>query len=134
MVRSFLIAVVLCSAYAKADIVVYATNETAFGQMDLNTGSFTQISSEPTMNDIAFAPNGVLYAIANGSLDIVNPSNGALTTIGALPAAAESLAFLNSSELLVLTSSGALYNVNPVTASFVHWKSASRNLYGWRGR
>jgi hypothetical protein len=115
--RSFLVACMLCPVYLKAT-VVYATNETGFGQMDLNTGVFTQISPESAMNDIGFAPNGVLYAIANGLLTTVNLSTGGLTTIGALPAGSESLAFLNSSEILVLTTPGALYNVNPVTASY----------------
>jgi hypothetical protein len=115
--RSFLVTFMFYSIHLKA-AVVYATNESAFGQMDPSTGVFTQISPETAMNDIAFAPNGVLYAIANGLLTTVNLSTGGLTTIGALPPVPESLAFLNSSELLVLTTPGALYDVDPLTASY----------------
>ena len=56
--------------------------------------------------------------IANGLLTTVNLTTGELTTIGALPAGSESLAFLNSSEVLVLTTPGALYDVDPLTASY----------------
>jgi len=107
----------LCScAGAAADQIDYAASNTSFGKFDLTTGVFTQISTAPfPFNDISFGPNGVLYGLANDTLFTVNPSSGALTSIGSVPNGSESFAFLNSTTVYMLTLTGGFYRVNPVT-------------------
>src|SRR5580692_9467433 len=84
------IAVLIISAAGlKADIAYAGSSSGAFGTMDLGTGVFTMLgNSGQTLAGLAVA-NGSIFAssyhTADGTLFQVNPSNGALTTIGAAP-------------------------------------------------
>jgi hypothetical protein len=88
-----------------------------FGQVNLLTGSFTQLGTEggTLFNDIAASPNGRLYGIVNAtSLVTVNTNNGAvLSSVNFNVPNIESLAIAPDGTLYGATQ-GALYKVNPV--------------------
>src|SRR5262249_15418771 len=73
-------------APAYADAFAYATTgDDQFGVVDLNTGVFSEIGNMGVLlTGLGVGPGGVLYGggHSSGTLYSVNPSTGALTTIG----------------------------------------------------
>jgi hypothetical protein len=45
------------------------------------------------MNDLAFAPNGVLYGISNQAIWQINPTTAQITLVEAAPLGSDSIAF-----------------------------------------
>lgn len=86
--------------------IVYGVTFNTDGQagfIDIATGAFTvvgTVGSSNFINDVAFAPNGTLYAISNtDELVTINIWNGAVTAVMPVPGL----------ETLVFTPSGVLY-------------------------
>ena len=78
-----------------------------FGTIDPFNGVFTGIGAPIAGfgHDIAVAPNGVVYAIMDSNLVTIDRSTGVATTVGALPANSESLAFRSDGALFGATFS-----------------------------
>ena len=109
---------------ARAQNNVYAvefnTGDNGFGIINLMNGDFTQISDlgSTLYNDIAYAPDGTLFGIANSSsLVTFNPTNGAVTTVAALDVSGlESIAYAPDGTLFGAAQSG-LYTIDPTTGA-----------------
>jgi len=87
---------------ARAQNNVYAvefnTGDNGFGIINLMNGDFTQISDlgSTLYNDIAYAPDGTLYGLANNGASLVtfDPTTGAVTPAASLSTSGiESIAF-----------------------------------------
>ena len=82
---SFIGAVLTAPAFA--DSFVYVVNVSQqFGEVDLNTGTFTQIGPNTPQIDqgLVTGPSGSLLTLSsNGNLDSINPATGVTTVIGA---------------------------------------------------
>jgi hypothetical protein len=91
-------------------------SDNLFGTINLLNGDFTELGDEGStlFNDIAAAPDGTLYGIANSaSLVTMNTNNGAVaSSVSFSVSGIESLAFAPDGTLYGATQ-GALYTVNP---------------------
>jgi hypothetical protein len=110
---------------ARAQNNVYAVefntgSDNRFGIVNLMNGNFTEIADVGgTMyNDIAYAPDGTLFGIANSSsLVTFNPTNGAVTTVASLDVPGlESIAYAPDGTLFGAAQSG-LYTIDPTTGA-----------------
>lgn len=129
---------------AKADSTAFVgENNGDFGTIDLNTGSFTKLgNSGVTLAGMAVAGGelfGSSYHQSTGTLYEINPSNGAVTTIGT-PSSVDIDDFGSTTTGLYAVSFGAtqdLYSVNPTTGAMTligptglgygSWRSLSTN-------
>lgn len=116
---------------ARAQNNVYAvefnTGDNRFGIINLMNGNFTEISSlgGAIYNDIAYAPDGTLYGLANNGASLVtfDSTSGAVTPVATMDVPGlESIAFDPSDGVLFgvgLSVIGApqngLYTINPTT-------------------
>jgi hypothetical protein len=88
-----------------------------FGTIDPNTGTVSPIGTPLTGfgHDVTVSPSGAVFAIVDDNLLSIDKTTGVASTIGALPADAQSLAFRTDGTLF-LGSHTALFLVNPLTA------------------
>jgi hypothetical protein len=113
---------VAMSARAQNNVfaVEFNTGNNHFGIVNLMNGNFTEISSlgGTLYNDIAYAPDGTLFGIANSSsLVTFNPTNGAVNTVAALDVSGiESIAYAPDGTLFGAAPSG-LYTIDPTTGA-----------------
>jgi hypothetical protein len=115
---------------ARAQNNVYAvefnTGNNGFGTINLMTGTFTEIADlgSTLYNDIAYAPDGSLFGIANNGTSLVtfDKTDGTVTTVANLNVPGlESIAFNPSSGVLFGAAQNGLYTIDPTTgaSSFV---------------
>jgi hypothetical protein len=108
-----------------------------FGTVNLLTGAFTQSGSEggTLFNDIAAAPDGMLYGIINlTSLVTLDTNNGAVMSSANFNVSGiESLAFAPDGTLYGATQ-GALYRVNPFTGVATLVGNFNNNVIGNSGQ
>ena len=119
--RNLAIGLLLTSACAFGSSLAYvATPSDEFGTMNLSTGAFTEIATEPdTLIGLAWGSNGLLYAMdKDGNVVTIDPVTGAETVVGAsgLGATTNLFAGLTGGGLYALDGSNNLYSINPVTA------------------
>ena len=88
------------SAHAQNDVyaVEFNTGDNGFGIINLMNGSFTQIADlgSTLYNDIAYAPDGTLFGLANNGSSLVtfDGTSGAVNTVASLNVPGlESIAF-----------------------------------------
>src|SRR5690348_7101867 len=81
------LALVLSTAAANADNLVYVLGGSGqFGTMNLSTGSFSPIGPGIPVGTggLVQGPGGTLLTLGfNGDLNSINPTTGALSTVGA---------------------------------------------------
>ncbi len=84
------------------------------GFIDVATGHFEIVGTVgPLINDVAIAPDGSCYAIANTSeLVVINTSNGAITGVMPLPSGIETLDFSPTDHTLFAATQGTLYTID----------------------
>jgi hypothetical protein len=109
------------SARAQNDVyaVQFNTGDNSFGIINLMNGTFTQISDlgSALYNDIAYAPDGSLYGIANNGSSLVtfDSTDGAVTTVASLNVPGlESIAYSPGGTLYGAAQNG-LYTIDPTT-------------------
>ena len=116
------------SARAQNDVyaVEFNTGDNGFGVINLMNGTFTQISDlGPTLyNDIAYAPDGTLYGLANNGASLVtfDRTTGNVTPVASLGGSGiESIAFNPNNGALFGASESGLYTIDPATgqASYI---------------
>ena len=116
------------SARAQNDVyaVEFNTGDNGFGVINLMNGTFTQISDlgSTLYNDIAYAPDGTLYGLANNGASLVtfDSATGNVTPVASLGGSGiESIAFNPNSGVLFGASESGLYTIDPTTgqASYV---------------
>lgn len=130
--RTVLLALMLLlfSGLAGADSYVYVlTGNPSFGTIDLNTGTFNQISTLSIGSEgLVTGPNGALLTLAiNDDLESINPSTGVETIVGLTgladcsvptspcgPMAANTIGELGGT-FYATDFAGNLYKVNPAT-------------------
>jgi outer membrane protein assembly factor BamB len=116
-------------APAFADAVVYVSNGSQFGTVDLATGAFEQIGPDlpDASQGLGYAANGSLLTMGfSGNLDAINPATGVMTTVGPsglspCPPACDS-ASVNSlvnfnGKFYATDFANRLYSVNQTTGS-----------------
>jgi hypothetical protein len=115
------------SARAQNDVyaVEFNTGDNGFGIINLMNGTFTEIASlgSTLYNDIAYAPDGSLFGIANNgsSLMTFDKTDGTVTTVASLNVPGlESIAYAPDGTLFGAAQNG-LYTIDPTTgaSSFV---------------
>ena len=116
------------SARAQNDVyaVEFNTGDNGFGIINLMNGDFTQISDlgSTLYNDIAYAPNGTLYGLANNGASLVtfDSATGDVTPVASLGGSGiESIAFNPNNGALFGASESGLYTIDPTTgqASYI---------------
>jgi hypothetical protein len=116
------------SARAQNDVfaVEFNTGDNGFGTINLMNGDFTQISDlgGTLYNDIAYAPDGTLYGLANNGASLVtfDKTTGDVTPVASLGGSGiESIAFNPNNGVLFGASESGLYTIDPTTgqASYV---------------
>ena len=116
------------SAQAQNNVyaVQFNTGDNGFGIINLMNGNFTQIADlgSTLYNDIAYAPNGTLYGLANNGASLVtfDRTTGAVTPVASLGGSGiESIAFNPNNGALFGASESGLYTIDPTTgqASYV---------------
>lgn len=124
------------SVCLKADDMAYVgANGGPFGTIDLNTGAFTSAgNSGQTLAGLAVA-NGSIFAtsyhVANSTLYNVNPSNGALTSIGSTGIEVDDFGSTTGGMYAVDTSAN-LYSINSSTGAATLVGSTGLGLGSWR--
>jgi hypothetical protein len=108
---------------ARATPIVFGVTFQANGQagfIDIATGNFDVVGTVgPEINDVAIAPNGTAYAIANeDELVTINTSNAAVTNLMSLPYGMETLDFNPTDGVLFAATQGALYTIDLGTPSY----------------
>ncbi len=110
------------SARAQNDVyaVEFNTGDNGFGIINLMNGSFTQISDlgSTLYNDIAYAPDGTLYGLANNGASLVtfDSTTGDVTPVASLGGSGiESIAFNPNNGMLFGASESGLYTIDPTT-------------------
>ena len=110
------------SARAQNDVyaVQFNTGDNGFGIINLMNGDFTKISDlgSTLYNDIAYAPNGTLYGLANNGASLVTFDNttGNVTPVASLGGSGiESIAFNPNNGALFGASESGLYTIDPTT-------------------
>jgi hypothetical protein len=123
----------LSSAAAKADPIVYVLGGSGpFGTMNLSTGSFTPIGPGISVGTggLVQGPSGTLLSLGfDGNLNRINPTTGALSTVGATglgdcslptsPCGSNSANIIGKvgSNLYATDFANNLYSVNPTTGA-----------------
>ena len=116
------------SARAQNDVyaVEFNTGDNGFGIINLMNGTFTQISDlgSTLYNDIAYAPDGTLYGLANNGASLVtfDSTTGDVTPVASLGGSGiESIAFNPNNGVLFGASESGLYTIDPTTgqASYI---------------
>jgi hypothetical protein len=112
-----LVACWLTRGTVRATPIVFGVTFQANGQagfIDVATGAFNVVGTVgPEINDVAIAPNGTAYAIANtDELVTINTSNAAVTNVMPLPSGMETLDFNPSDGVLFAATQGALYTID----------------------
>jgi hypothetical protein len=116
------------SARAQNDVyaVEFNTGDNGFGIINLMNGTFTQISDlgSTLYNDIAYAPDGTLYGLANNGASLVtfDSTTGDVTPVASLGGSGiESIAFNPNNGALFGASESGLYTIDPTTgqASYI---------------
>ena len=116
------------SARAQNDVyaVQFNTGDNGFGIINLMNGDFTQIADlgSTLYNDIAYAPDGTLYGLANNGASLVtfDKTTGDVTPVASLGGSGiESIAFNPNSGVLFGASESGLYTIDPASgqASYV---------------
>ncbi len=111
---------------ARAQNNVYAvefnTGDNGFGIINLMNGDFTEISDlgSTLYNDIAYAPDGTLYGLANNGASLVtfDPTSGAVTPVASMDVPGlESIAFDPSDGVLFGAAQNGLYTIDPTTGA-----------------
>ena len=110
------------SARAQNDVyaVQFNTGDNGFGVINLMNGNFTQIADlgSTLYNDIAYAPDGTLYGLANNGASLVTFDNttGDVTPVASLGGSGiESIAFNPNNGVLFGASESGLYTIDPAT-------------------
>jgi hypothetical protein len=114
----------------QADPIVYVSNTTQLGTVDLSTGAFHQIGPDfpDASQGLGFGPNGLLLTMGfDGYLNSIDPRTGVMTRIGpsglsdcstpTSPCAGNSVNVLTSfnGQTLVTDFQNRLYDVNAST-------------------
>ena len=109
------------SARAQNDVyaVEFNTGDNGFGIINLMNGNFTEIADlgSTLYNDIAYAPDGTLYGLANNGASLVtfDSTNGDVTPVASLSGPGiESIAYAPDGTLFGASESG-LYTIDPTT-------------------
>ena len=109
------------SARAQNDVyaVEFNTGDNGFGIINLMNGTFTEIADlgSTLYNDIAYAPDGTLYGLANNGASLVtfDSTNGDVTPVASLSGPGiESIAYAPDGTLFGASESG-LYTIDPTT-------------------
>jgi hypothetical protein len=109
------------SARAQNDVyaVEFNTGDNGFGIINLMNGNFTEIADlgSTLYNDIAYAPDGTLYGLANNGASLVtfDSTNGDVTPVASLNGSGiESIAYAPDGTLFGASESG-LYTIDPTT-------------------
>ena len=109
---------------ARAQNNVYAvefnTGDNGFGIINLMNGTFTQIADlgSTLYNDIAYAPDGTLYGLANNGTSLVtfDSTTGGVTPVASLGSSGiESIAFNPNNGVLFGASESGLYTIDPTS-------------------
>ena len=111
------------SARAQSNVayaVEFNTGNNRFGTINLMNGNFTEIASlgSTIYNDIAYAPDGSLYGLANNGASLVtfDPTSGAVNTVASLNLpGVESIAFRPSDGTLFGATGSGLCTIDPLT-------------------
>jgi PEP-CTERM motif len=127
------LALVLSTAAANADNLVYVLGGSGpFGTMNLSTGSFTPIGPAISVGTggLVQGPSGTLLSLGfDGNLNRINPTTGALSTVGATglgdcslltsPCGSNSANIIGKvgSNLYATDLANNLYSVNPTTGA-----------------
>ena len=116
------------SARAQNDVyaVEFNTGDNGFGIINLMNGDFTEIADlgSTLYNDIAYAPDGTLYGLANNGASLVtfDSTTGNVTPVATLGGSGiESIAFDPNNGVLFGASESGLYTIDPTTgqASYI---------------
>jgi len=111
---------------ARAQNNVYAvqfnTGDNGFGIINLMNGDFTEIADlgATLYNDIAYAPDGTLYGLANNGASLVtfDSTSGAVTPVASMNVPGlESIAFNPSDGVLFGAAQNGLYTIDPTTGA-----------------
>jgi len=112
------------SAQAQNNVyaVEFNTGDNGFGIINLMNGDFTQISDlgSTLYNDIAYAPDGTLYGLANNGASLVtfDSTSGAVTPVASMDVPGlESIAFDPSDGVLFGAAQNGLYTIDPTTGA-----------------
>jgi hypothetical protein len=131
-ISTLAVVVALWSAIAppptRADLSVYVTGSgNEFGTLDLTTGAFSQIATlalpaGDAIYGMGFGANGMLYGVdsePNANLWQINPSNGAVTELGAIGQSAAGATSDASGTLYVISQdvNGIYSTLNPPSTS-----------------
>lgn len=130
------------SNVAKADDIAYmAANNEDFGTIDLNTGVFSMLGSTEVGNSLEPLSgmaeiNGTLYGAAegtnaNGAIYTINPTNGALTVVGATGISIDDFGS-SATGLYAVNSYGTLYSIDAATGAATAIGSKTISLGGYR--
>ena len=120
--KPFLIAAVCCFAFSEAGWtgpLAYATTSGGqFGLLDPMSGNFSLIGSTPdTLLGLANS-GGNLYALdANGELETINTSTGAVSAIGNTGLKPTVFSGLTTGALFAVDQNWVLWSINPSTAA-----------------
>jgi hypothetical protein len=120
------------AASASASSLIYVENGFQFGTVDLVSGAFTPVGpgTPEGVAGLVHGPNGSLLTLSfSGNLEAINPTNGAVTIIGATglgdcslltspcgPTSANTIAALGG-KLYANDYQNKLYTVNPLTGA-----------------
>jgi len=113
---------------ARAQNNVYAvqfnTGDNGFGIINLMNGDFTKIADlgSTLYNDIAYAPDGTLYGLANNGASLVtfDSTNGAVTPVASMNVPGlESIAFNPNDGTLFGAAQNGLYTIDPTTGASI---------------
>lgn len=125
---------------ASADDVAYAGSSSgAFGTMDLSTGVFTfEGNSGQTLAGLAVADGSIFassYHTANGTLFLVNPNTGGLTTIGSATGVDYDDFGSTTTGLYAVSccSTQDLYSIDPATGAATLIGPTGLGYGSWRG-
>ena len=111
---------------ARAQNNVYAvqfnTGDNGFGIINLMNGDFTEIADlgATLYNDIAYAPDGTLYGLANNGASLVtfDSTSGAVIPVASMNVPGlESIAFNPSDGVLFGAAQNGLYTIDPTTGA-----------------
>jgi hypothetical protein len=129
----------LSAAVVKANIAYVGSSTGQFGTINLATGAFTPLgSSGQTLAGLAVADGDIFatsYHTANGTLYVVNPANGAVTSIGSA-SGVDYDDFGSTTTGLYAISFGAtqdLYSINPLTGAATLIGPTGLGYGSWRG-
>lgn len=139
MPRSALVAflAVLSSVCLRADNIAYVTaSGGGFGTEDLTTGAFTSLGTNVGTLAGLGVNSGSLFATdyhaASSNLYKVNPSNGALTTVGSMGIDVDTFGSTTTGLYAVSFGTYILYSINPSTGVATAIGPTGLTGGGWR--